>query len=312
MLSPIVLLGALVLVGGVRTDPPEPRVGDLAILYIENTDAAVERAPVKIFGYEFVAFRVAKDKLRAVIAVPIDINGDDYPVQIIYPQRTDIAKVTIVDREFDRSELKVSNQFTARKSKELLARLRREERELRALFRPEPGPPLFGGPMSRPVTGIVTANFGTKRVFNGKLASTHYGLDLDAKTGDPIRSAAAGRVVMSSLRWASGGTVIVDHGGGFFTAYFHMSKRNKNVGDWVSAGDVLGLAGMTGRVTGPHARLSKIPRSFFVDPVRVLDLVFDADPAYILGPKAKEPSPSSEPVVVHTYSTTSTETAGVP
>src|SRR5262249_45030463 len=134
-------------------------------------------------------------------------------------------------------------------------RLKQEEEELLELWKPDSGPPTFVGSFHRPVDGEVTATFGTHRIFNGKLASIHYGLDLDGMIGDPIRTMQSGRIVMSSMRWASGGTVIIDHGGGLFTSYFHMSRRDRKPGDWVKPGDILGAVGNTGRVTGPHLHL---------------------------------------------------------
>lgn len=273
--------------GAMTFDPPSPRFGDLAIAYLHNGDPSIRRAAVRVFGYEFVAFRVSDELLRAVVAVPMDIDAGDYPISFVLPSRTELGSLPVSSREFDSSKLTVSKAFTNKKSKELLARLAKEEKEFKALFEPEPGAPSHNGALERPVTGEITAVFGTRRVFNNKANTIHYGLDLDGRTGSPIRAMAPGKVVMSAMRWASGGTVILDHGGGLLTAYFHMSKRNKKTGERVEAGDLLGLVGATGRVTGPHLHLAvlvrarkldapkdRAARSFFVDPQPFLDLAF--------------------------------------
>jgi hypothetical protein len=131
-------------------------------------------------------------------------------------------------------------------------------------------------------------------VFNGKKRSTHFGLDLDGRPGDPIRPIADGRVVLSAMRWASGGTIVVDHGSGLFTMYFHLSKRLKKVGDIVKTTDILGEVGQTGRVTGPHLHLAAVvrcvrlsgprkgePRSMYVDPEALLSLELKGHPAFV-------------------------------
>jgi murein DD-endopeptidase MepM/ murein hydrolase activator NlpD len=273
--------------GPIRFDPPAPRLGDLVLIYVKNDDASVKKGALRIFGYEFGLFRSSPEELRAIVGIPLDAEIGEHDLDANAGGRSLRAEMTVHDREFESSELSVGKQFTAKKSKALLQRLRAEERAMRALFEPEPAAPRLSGPITRPVEGIVTALFGTKRVFNGKTNSRHYGLDLDGKVGDPIVAAQDGRVVMSAMRWASGGTIVIDHGGGLFTAYFHMSRRDKVPGDRVKAGEVIGAVGKTGRVTGPHLHLAVMvrakyfggakagdSRSLYVDPALFLDMQF--------------------------------------
>jgi murein DD-endopeptidase MepM/ murein hydrolase activator NlpD len=89
-------------------------------------------------------------------------------------------------------------------------------------------------------------------VFNGKRASPHSGLDLRASKGDPVRAAGGGRVVLAESLYYSGNTVILDHGAGLFTLYAHLSEIKVEDGDDTAQEQIIGLAGATGRVTGPH------------------------------------------------------------
>jgi hypothetical protein len=95
-------------------------------------------------------------------------------------------------------------------------------------------------------------NFGSRRVYNGKTQSFHAGLDMPAPAGTPVAAAADGRVALAGDLYFSGGTVLLDHGGGLFTQYMHLSRIDVKDGDVVAKGTVVGLAGATGRVTGPH------------------------------------------------------------
>ena len=105
---------------------------------------------------------------------------------------------------------------------------------------------------ARPVNAPSQKNFGVRRVYNGKTQSFHAGLDLAASEGTPVAAAADGRVVLAGDLYFSGGTVLLDHGAGLFTQYFHLSRIDVREGDAVAKGAVLGAAGHTGRVTGPH------------------------------------------------------------
>ena len=104
-----------------------------------------------------------------------------------------------------------------------------------------------------PVEGATDGrNFGHRRVFNGQPRAPHSGADLRARTGTPILAANSGRVVLAKDLFYSGNAVFIDHGLGLFTTYLHLSKIDVAVGDIVEQGQQIGLAGATGRVTGPH------------------------------------------------------------
>lgn len=98
----------------------------------------------------------------------------------------------------------------------------------------------------------ISSGFGYRRdPFRGT-AAMHSGLDFRAPHGSPIHAAAAGRVSYVGWRSGYGKTVEIDHGAGLVTRYAHMSGFNAQVGNEVTAGDVIGAIGSTGRSTGPH------------------------------------------------------------
>ncbi len=105
---------------------------------------------------------------------------------------------------------------------------------------------------ARPVSAPSQGNFGARRVYNGRTRSFHAGLDLAAAEGSPVAAGADGRVVLAGELYFSGGTVLLDHGAGLFTQYFHLSRIDVKEGDAVLKGAILGASGHTGRVTGPH------------------------------------------------------------
>lgn len=107
-------------------------------------------------------------------------------------------------------------------------------------------------PSQRPSNGYITSGFGTRSdPFSGGRAH-HMGIDFDANTGDPVRSAAGGVVSYAGIKTGYGNVVEIDHGNGYSTLYGHNSRLLVRVGDLVRSGQEIAKAGSTGRSTGPH------------------------------------------------------------
>ena len=118
-----------------------------------------------------------------------------------------------------------------------------------------------------PLQGTIhpRGKFGVRR------GRRHQGVDLPLKTGDPIYAAFTGKVRMSKYLGAFGNLVVIRHENGLETFYAHLSKRSVEVGDWVNAGDVIGLGGSTGRSTGPHLHFETRYNGFAFDPQWLID-----------------------------------------
>jgi len=130
--------------------------------------------------------------------------------------------------------------------------------------------PLWTGRFSPPLRSAPrTDSFGTRRVFNGSLASIHRGLDYRAKSGTPVMAINAGRVVLARPLYFEGNCVIIDHGLGLTTLYMHLSKFNVKEGEQIKRGQLIALSGGTGRVTGPHLHLSVRWQGDYLDPAKL-------------------------------------------
>jgi len=178
--------------------------------------------------------------------------------------------VTVEPKDFPEERLTVAPKFV-RPPKEVEERLVRERARLAEVYaaRRDVLPP--DRAFVRPVPGDPTAEFGTRRVFNGEPRSPHGGVDLRAAAGTEVRASGSGLVVLAADLYYSGNLVILDHGGGLFTLYAHLSELRVREGQQVAAGDLLGLSGSTGRVTGPHLHWgAKIGNRPF-DPRALLD-----------------------------------------
>lgn len=133
-----------------------------------------------------------------------------------------------------------------------LKRVAREKEQVADLWASGGHPPVWNGPWRMPVEGEVLNSFGKRRVINGQPRSPHNGEDIAAPEGTAVRAPNAGVVRLPGERFFGGNTVFLDHGGGLFTFYMHLSRIAVHDGQRVKRGDLLGKVGHSGRATGPH------------------------------------------------------------
>jgi murein DD-endopeptidase MepM/ murein hydrolase activator NlpD len=155
---------------------------------------------------------------------------------------------------------------------EVLKQIEAESQLKAKVFAASAAEPLWTASFRTPVTAAPTDSFGTRRMFNGKLASVHKGMDFRAAMGTPVRAANSGVVVPARPLYYEGNCVVIDHGLGLFTLSMHFSRIDVHEGQRVVAGEQLGLSGATGRVTGPHLHWAVRWQDAYLDPARLLRL----------------------------------------
>lgn len=180
------------------------------------------------------------------------------------------APIQFFDRQRPVQKLKVDKKYVDPPASEK-ARIQRDREKVRAALQEKLPERLWTLPLQRPVPGQPSSLFGMKRVFNGQPRSVHRGLDLRGAQGTPIRACADGKVTLVDNLYFSGNAVYLNHGDGVFSAYLHMSEPKVQPGQYVKKGDVIGLVGATGRVTGPHLHLTMIVQGQSVDPQPFLE-----------------------------------------
>ncbi|HEX8683666.1 MAG TPA: M23 family metallopeptidase [Ardenticatenaceae bacterium] len=127
--------------------------------------------------------------------------------------------------------------------------------------------PLWDGPFTLPAEGVRSSPFGARRSYvGGPPTGYHGGLDLAAPEGVPILAPATGVVVMAESLFVRGGFIMLDHGAGVHTLYYHLSEISVTPGQRVERGEQLGLMGTTGLSTGSHLHWEVRIGEIFVDP----------------------------------------------
>lgn len=175
------------------------------------------------------------------------------------------TSILVEDRDFPEQRLTVPTEMASPPAA-VQERIARENAEVRAVLNTVSPDNHLVLPFMRPVPGDVSSAYGLKRFFNDLERNPHRGLDMRAALGDPVRAAAPGQIVLAADHYYGGRSVFLDHGLGVFTVYMHLDEIKVRQGDMVEAGEIIGLAGQTGRVTGPHLHLGLYVLDLAVDP----------------------------------------------
>lgn len=134
--------------------------------------------------------------------------------------------------------------------------------------------PLWQGPFQLPLQSFleISATYGGRRSYNGGPYRTyHEGVDFAAYGGTPVYAPAAGRVVLAERLYVRGGAVILDHGLGLYSGYYHMSNVLATPGQTVEPGQLIGEVGTTGLSTGNHLHWDFLVNGVWVDATAWLD-----------------------------------------
>ncbi len=125
---------------------------------------------------------------------------------------------------------------------------------------------MWDGFFLRPVGGAITDVFGSRRSYNGGPATgSHSGVDFGAGAGAPVQAAASGRVALARRLPVRGNGIVIDHGAGVFTGYFHLSAIMVQPGQEVRVGETIGAVGSTGLATGPHLHWEVVVGGYHVN-----------------------------------------------
>jgi murein DD-endopeptidase MepM/ murein hydrolase activator NlpD len=158
-----------------------------------------------------------------------------------------------------------------------LERVNEEARRLQVLFQTSRDEKLWEGVFIAPLEGEIVAAFGLNRIINGQQRNPHTGIDLRAKEGTPVFACNHGVVVLVDELFFSGKSVILDHGWGLYSMYFHLSEVLVRVDDRVHTGAILGRVGSTGRSTGPHLHWGIRINGARVDPLALTKIRTNSD-----------------------------------
>jgi Peptidase family M23 len=255
--------------------PKRPHPGDVAWVHVRPvTDGASLEGSL---GARTLVFFPYAGGQAAVVGVDLEVPAGDLPwlVAVLEPGQPPRAlrgKLTIRKRDFKVQHLTLPTAMVDL-DPETERRAVAEGEHLSTLYRMVTPQRLWRGPFVRPVAGTEPATgFGSRRIINGKPRAPHGGADYAASRGTPVVAANTGRVALVGDYFFPGRLVVLDHGLGVYTLYFHLDTVAVADGDTVDQGHVLGTVGATGRATGPHLHFGALVGGARVDPAALMKL----------------------------------------
>ena len=215
-------------------------------------------------------------KMYALVAVDYDAKPKDTKLQLHYEDKKEQMQQTVMlqikDGKYEKETLKV-DEAKVHLSEKNIKSAEAETQEAMDIYNTVTDASYITTPFIAPMSSKVTSSFGKARIFNDALKSYHSGTDFRAKVGTPIGASNDGVVVLAKDRFYAGGSVIIDHGQGIYTCYFHMSKFNVQKNEKIKKGQIIGLSGESGRVTGPHLHFATRVGGVQVDPMQLMTLL---------------------------------------
>jgi len=243
--------------------PRESRVpGGIAFVTVPGEAGA----PRVMYGDYQTAVVRRGDEWVAIVGIPLATKPGTQKLQVFTGTGKSEVSFDVTDKQYRTQKLTIKNQRQVDPNPDDLKRIAQEqERSSTALskFTTTGAPSLT---LLSPVAGVRSDSYGSRRIFNGQPRNPHSGMDIAAAKGTPIQSPADGTVVEAGDFFFNGNTLYIDHGYGLVTMYCHLDSVAVKVGDHVTAGQLIGKVGSTGRVTGPHLHWGVALNRAMVDP----------------------------------------------
>jgi len=248
-------------------EPKHVGPGDIMIVTVKNAAGVVEGA----LAGKKLYFNPSANAYSAIVGIDLLMEPGQYDLEIKTNNATVHRMVRVSKKKYPLQRLTLPEGMVVL-SPENEARAEREQRKMAALW-PIDSLRLWSGNFIDPLPGKkVGSLFGVRRIINKIPKSSHSGVDIYADEGDPVLAPNDGVVVLVDDQFYAGNCVILDHGQGIHTMFFHLSKINVRYGQAIMKGDVIGLVGATGRASGPHLHWGVRIQGARVDPLELIQL----------------------------------------
>ncbi|HJW03851.1 MAG TPA: peptidoglycan DD-metalloendopeptidase family protein [Azospira sp.] len=239
-----------------------PVPGGVAVIPLDSQGPTPPKAR---YGEAPLAVVQENGRWYALLGIPLDTVPGRLAINVEQGKSSRSLALEVQPKDYPTQRLTIRNQRQVTPNPEDELRIDREKEVTDGLKRrfSDSAPATA---FQLPAQGRLSSRFGLRRFFNGEPRNPHAGLDVAVGTGSPIRAPAAGTVINIGNYFFNGNTVFLDHGQGLVTAYMHLSRVEVKEGERVEQGTLLGAAGATGRVTGPHLHWAVFLNGTAVEP----------------------------------------------
>lgn len=240
-----------------RLTPDRVKQGGVAAIRIGGTVPA-GRVRLRVGSREIPLTASSPDGHR-LLWIGVDLEQPPGSLEVVLDGVTHVgrperarATLVVLDAAYPVQRLSVPRTFTELDAA-TLERIAREKAVLDRLWETATPTRLwrqpFRAPLEEPARGT---GFGLKRIINGDPRAPHTGVDFAAPAGTPVLASNAGLVALAEEQFFGGKSLVLDHGEGLYTMYFHLQESLVQPGQRVTQGEPIGRVGSTGRATGPH------------------------------------------------------------
>jgi hypothetical protein len=264
-----------------RLSPEKAKQGGIALVEIAAPTAGSR--PVLSAGGRPIPIAAdgrAGTSWRAILGVDLDEKPGPLPVRVEAADGAgrplaDQATLTVLDGKYPVQRLTLPRSFSELDAG-TLERVAREKALLDALWERVTPERYWSGRFHPPLDGAGNGTtFGLRRIINGEPRAPHSGADYGAPAGTPVLASQAALVAVAEEQFFAGKSVVLDHGLGLYTMYFHLQEIAVRAGQRVDQGVVIGRVGATGRATGPHLHWGVRLLGARVDPNVLLKMSLD-------------------------------------
>lgn len=253
----------------IRMNPITVTQGATFSVYVENV---LPGTPAGRFGDQPLHFAPYENGYVALVGIDAFAEPGIYDLELTGGDERGLwqpirARVPVSETAYDTQYIEVGEALDGLLDPVVRAA---EDEFLKGIYADYSEEPHWNGVFQVPVTTtIVSAGYGGRRSYNGgPIEIYHTGIDYAAAGGDTVSAPADGVVVFNDTLELRGGVVIIDHGLGVMTGYYHLLESLVTAGQSVVAGQPIGRVGTTGLSSGPHLhwdlRILNIP----VDPTQ--------------------------------------------
>ena len=253
----------------VLLNPAKPGPGDIVIVTVKGMTGPVDGT----FNGKKLYFLASNKAFTAVLGIDLFTEPGAYTLDITAQDKVLSRPVTVVKKKYPVQKLKLPKDMVEL-SPENEARAEREQKKVAAIW-PNETERLWNGSFINPREGKISTKFGLRRIINGVAKNPHSGVDVAAEEGQEVKAPNYAIVAMVDNQFFSGNSVILDHGQGIYTMFFHLSRVLVHEGQQVTKGEVIGLVGSTGRSTGAHLHWGVRIQGARVDPLELIRLKLD-------------------------------------
>ncbi len=253
----------------VLLNPAKPGPGDIVIVTVKGVTGPVEGK----FNGKKLYFLAATNAFKAVLGIDLFTEPGAYTLDITARDKVLSRPVTVIKKKYPVQKLTLPEDMVEL-SPENEARAEREQKKVAAIW-PNETERIWNGSFINPREGKISTKFGLRRIINGIAKNPHSGVDVAAEEGQEVKAPNNATVAMVDNQFFSGNSVILDHGQGIYTMFFHLSKVLVEEGQQVKKGDVIALVGSTGRSTGAHLHWGVRVQGARVDPLELIKLKLD-------------------------------------